>query len=206
LNLLGPLPRQDPMRRPGIDPLLSRRRKQGLRVLFVVWRFVDQDTSITSKHVYYCVQAAAASTARLADEGFIASCLSFIPDGSEFLVLEATRRAYGERPWVHWEAGESHAELREALADSRGTLVVVGPYPPWLEDTDDVFSAIVPDVNGIVRIGIFIDSPKQRSAAGQLIARSPAVPTEAAICSRRLIAAFVASRRSRVGFTSAFGT
>jgi hypothetical protein len=91
----------------------------------------------------------------LVDEGFIASCLSFIPDGSEFLVLEATRRAYGERSWVHWDAGESHAELREALEDSLGTPVAVGPYPPWLEDTGDVVSAIVPDVNGIVRVGVY---------------------------------------------------
>jgi hypothetical protein len=89
------------------------------------------------------------------DDGFIASCLSFIPDGSEFLMLEMTRRVYGEKSWFHWEAGESHAELREALEDSRGTPVAVGPYPPWLEDADDVVSAIVPDVNGIVRIGIY---------------------------------------------------
>jgi hypothetical protein len=92
----------------------------------------------------------------LVDECFIASCLSVIPDGSELLVLEMTRRAYGDKSWVHWEAGESHAELREALEHSRGTPVAVGPYPPfWLEDSDDVVSAIVPDANGIVRIGIY---------------------------------------------------
>jgi hypothetical protein len=33
----------------------------------------------------------------LVDECFIADCLSRIPDGSEFLVVETTRRAYGER-------------------------------------------------------------------------------------------------------------
>jgi len=32
-----------------------------------------------------------------ADDCFIARCLSHIPDGSEFLVVETTRRAYGER-------------------------------------------------------------------------------------------------------------
>ena len=89
------------------------------------------------------------------DECFIASCLSRIPDGSEFLVLETTRRAYGEMSWLHNEAGESHAELREALEESRGTPVAVGPYPSRLEDSDDVASAIVPDENGIVRIGVY---------------------------------------------------
>jgi hypothetical protein len=89
------------------------------------------------------------------DECFIASCLSRIPDGSEFLVLETTRRAYGEMSWFHNEAGESHAELREALEESRGTPVAVGPYPPRLEDSDDVASAIVPDESGIVRIGVY---------------------------------------------------
>jgi hypothetical protein len=92
----------------------------------------------------------------LVDECFIASCLSAIPDGSEFLALEMTRRAYGEHSLFHWEAGESHAELRETLEHSRGTPVAVGPYPPfWLEDSDDLVSAIVPDVNGIARIGIY---------------------------------------------------
>jgi hypothetical protein len=91
----------------------------------------------------------------LVDECFIASCLSRIPDGSEFLVLETTCRVYGEMSWFHHEAGESHAELREALEESRGTPVAVGSYPPWLEASDDVVSAIVPDENGIVRTGVY---------------------------------------------------
>jgi hypothetical protein len=91
----------------------------------------------------------------LVDECFISSCLSRIPDGSEFLVLETTRRAYGEMSWFHNESGESHGELREALEESRGTPVAVGPYPPQLEDSDDVVSAIVPDENGIVRPGVY---------------------------------------------------
>jgi hypothetical protein len=78
-----------------------------------------------------------------------------IPDGSEFLVLEATRRAHGKESWFHWKAGESHAELREALEDSRDVPVAVGLYPPSLSDTDDVISAIVPDEHGIVRVGAY---------------------------------------------------
>jgi len=89
------------------------------------------------------------------DDDFIASCLSRVPDGSEFLALETAHRAYGEKSWLHWVAGETHAELREALEDSRGIPVAVGLYPPWLGDTDDVVSAIVPDENGIVRISVY---------------------------------------------------
>jgi hypothetical protein len=89
------------------------------------------------------------------DDRFIASCLGCIPDRAEFIVLETARRAYGRKSWFHSAGGETHRELREALEDSRGVLVAVGPYPPWLEDTDDVVSAIVPDENGIARVGIF---------------------------------------------------
>lgn len=88
-------------------------------------------------------------------DGFIASCMRAIPDGSEFLVLETTRRAYGKESWFHWKAGESHAELCEALKDSHDVPVAVGLYPPWLSDTDDVISAIVPDEHGIVRVGTY---------------------------------------------------
>jgi hypothetical protein len=76
------------------------------------------------------------------------------PTTSTLSFAGLTRRAFGEKSWFHWEAGESHAELREALEGTRGTPVAVGFYPPWLEDTNDVVSAIAPDVN-IVRIGIY---------------------------------------------------
>jgi hypothetical protein len=57
--------------------------------------------------------------------------------------------------WFHYDAGESHTELREALDDSLGTPVAVGPNPPWLAETGDVVSAVVPDENGVVRIGVY---------------------------------------------------
>jgi hypothetical protein len=89
------------------------------------------------------------------DNGFIANCLSSFSDGEEFLVLETKRRTYGERAWSHWVAGETCAELRQALEDSRGAAVAVGPYPPWLEDSGNVVAAIVPDKSGIVRVGVY---------------------------------------------------
>jgi hypothetical protein len=89
------------------------------------------------------------------DEKFIAACLNHIPDGSEFLVVETERRAHGKHSWFHWLAGETHAELRDALAESVGVPVAVGPYPPFPEDSDDVISAIMPDQDGLVRIGTY---------------------------------------------------
>ena len=90
----------------------------------------------------------------VADE-FIAKCLSEIPDGSEYLVVETTQRVYGQMSWFHHGAGESHAELREELEDSRGIAVAAGLYPPWLHDTEDVISAVVPDEDGVARTGIY---------------------------------------------------
>ncbi len=91
----------------------------------------------------------------IVDDEFIGRCLSSIPDGSEYLVVEATRRVYGPQSWFHYGAGVSHAELREELVESRGLPVAVGLYPPWLEDTDDVISAVVPDEHGAVKSGIY---------------------------------------------------
>jgi hypothetical protein len=89
------------------------------------------------------------------DDSFVATCLSAIPDGAEYLIVETVRRVYGKKSWFHHDAGVSHKQLCEDLGESRGIAVATGLYPPWLEDTDDVISAIVPDEHGIVRIGIY---------------------------------------------------
>ena len=89
------------------------------------------------------------------DDSFIAKCLSGIPDGSEYLVVETVRRVAGKHSWFHHGAGESHIELRDDLEQSRGVPVAAGLYPPWLEDTDDVISAAVPDEHGVVGPGIY---------------------------------------------------
>lgn len=89
------------------------------------------------------------------DDNFIASCLNNIPDGSEYLVVESVRRVYGRMSWFHHASGESHAELRGDLEDSRSASVAVGLYPPWLQDTNDVMSAVVPDERGVVTGGVY---------------------------------------------------
>ena len=91
----------------------------------------------------------------IVDDGFITTCLSSIQDGSEFLVAETTRCTAGRASWFHHGAGESHAELREDLENLRGRTVAVGLYPPWLEDTGDVISAVVPDELGVVTTGFY---------------------------------------------------
>lgn len=52
-------------------------------------------------------------------------------------------------------AGETHQELCEHLADEAGEAVAVGLYPDWSDDSDDVISAIVPNADGTVTVGIY---------------------------------------------------
>jgi len=89
------------------------------------------------------------------DESFIARCLSSIPDGSEYLLVEMVRRVYGRMSWFHHNEGTSHGELRGELEESRGVQVAVGLAPPSWKDSDDVISAYVPDEDGIARPGAY---------------------------------------------------
>jgi hypothetical protein len=91
----------------------------------------------------------------IVDDQFIETCLASIPDGLEYLLVETVKRTYGRQSWFHDSAGESHAELRGDLDDARGMPVAVGPYPDWLEDTDDVISAVVQNADGIVQAGVY---------------------------------------------------
>ncbi len=91
----------------------------------------------------------------MVDDAFIGNCLSSIPDGSEFIVVETVPRTAGRASWFHQSAGESHAELREALEELRGSPIVVGLYPPWLQEGSDVISATVPDEHGVVTLGVY---------------------------------------------------
>jgi hypothetical protein len=90
-----------------------------------------------------------------ADDDFIRRAAALVPDGVEFLVVGLERVQYGNLSWYPNSAGETHAELRESLADVRGELVAVGTYPPWLEDGVNVASAVIPNHDGSVTTGVY---------------------------------------------------
>lgn len=89
------------------------------------------------------------------DDDFIGKCLSLIPAGSEFLVLETDPRMATQQWLYHHEAGESLDEFLKVLDGLRGRLVAVGEYPQWLNDSPDVISAYVPHQDGTVKAGVY---------------------------------------------------
>jgi hypothetical protein len=89
------------------------------------------------------------------DDYFIKKCLSSVPDGSEYAVVDTVPITIGRFSSLNFSAGESHDELSADLENRRGKLVAVGKYPPWQEETPDVISAYVPAQDGNVRPGIY---------------------------------------------------
>ena len=91
------------------------------------------------------------------DEEFIRQALALVPEGSEFLLVALKRTTVGDGSWFHNAAGESHAELLEALRDDNcnGKEIAVGTYPLWLEDNEAVISAVVPAKDGSVTTGAY---------------------------------------------------
>ncbi len=89
------------------------------------------------------------------DDEFIGRCLSRIPAGSEFLVLELDPRMATQQCLLRHEAGESPDELKQVLEGLRGRLVAVGEYPPWLKESPDVISAYVPNQDSTVKAGVY---------------------------------------------------
>jgi len=89
------------------------------------------------------------------DDDFIRRAEALVPEGTEFLIVGLEPVQYGNLTWYRYTAGETHAELRESLAEMRGELVAVGPYPPWLENVDDVISALIPNDDGSVSPGVY---------------------------------------------------
>jgi hypothetical protein len=89
------------------------------------------------------------------DDDFIKTALLQIPNSVEFLVVNLTPEVYGKHSWLGHRSGTTHEELRSVLKDDYGQDVAVGPYPPWLEDNENVISAIVPDKTGQVIGGVY---------------------------------------------------
>jgi len=89
------------------------------------------------------------------DDQFIEGCLSRIPDGSEFLVVETERTNAGAASWFHYEAGVSHQELKDTLEGSRGRAVAAGIYPRPISDETWAITAYVPDRSGNIQMGVY---------------------------------------------------
>jgi hypothetical protein len=89
------------------------------------------------------------------DESFMKAALTVIPENSEYLIVQSApqaSRGYGYSVFI---SGEGLTELSADLARFAGEEVAVGVYPLWEFDSDHVISAIVPDPDGSVVIGIY---------------------------------------------------
>lgn len=89
------------------------------------------------------------------DADFITQAMSDIPNETDYLLTALELTTIGKASWYHAAAGETHENLREDLNDQYGCLVAVGRYPRWLEDSATVISAVVPDADGSVHVGVY---------------------------------------------------
>ncbi len=89
------------------------------------------------------------------DNEFVKAALAQIPEDTEYLISGLEPAAYGKASWFRFTGGVGLAQLQEDLADHIGEKVAVGIYPPWLYDTDDVISAVVPEQDGSVVVGVY---------------------------------------------------
>ena len=88
-------------------------------------------------------------------DDFINVALASIPEGTEFLIVETALTTYGAHSWYRNAAGTTHSELREELESCMERPVILGPYPPWLEDGPDVISGYVPVATGLIKPGAY---------------------------------------------------
>jgi hypothetical protein len=93
------------------------------------------------------------------DDALIGEALGLMPDGSEYLLLNLERKRYDSKgvgfEWSDFDADTSHEELSQELNTRRGECVAIGPYPPWLDDNEDVLVAIKPDNHGMLTLGVY---------------------------------------------------
>jgi hypothetical protein len=91
----------------------------------------------------------------LVDAAFVADATRQIGEDAEYLIAGLDETSAGSVKWFDFQAGEGRAALQEDLKDLLGKRVAVGPYPPWLEDGEHVISAVVPERDGSVVIGVY---------------------------------------------------
>lgn len=91
------------------------------------------------------------------DERFVERALRSVADGTEWTLARLTRTIAGSQSWFHCCSGTALAELESELRDAEvwGEQVALGPEPDWSEESDTVFSAVIPDPDGTARIGVY---------------------------------------------------
>jgi hypothetical protein len=93
----------------------------------------------------------------LVDDEFIERARSTIRDGHEWLIVCLEKITMGAASWFHDYDGNSHEELAAELRDEfcYGKLVAVGLAPEWLHDSSTVITAITPNADGTVTVGVY---------------------------------------------------
>lgn len=89
------------------------------------------------------------------DEQFISTAVATIPDGVEWLVVKLAKTNYGCASWFDHQTGSTSAELESELRDCFSDSVAVGFCPNWFEETESVTTAVVPDSDGMIRLGAY---------------------------------------------------
>ena len=92
------------------------------------------------------------------DVDFVSRALQTLPDfpyKDEYLIAGLELVHAGAASWYHFAAGTSLEEFKEDLSYCEGQMVAVGIYPDWLEDNDNVISAVIPEADGTVITGIY---------------------------------------------------
>lgn len=90
------------------------------------------------------------------DEQFIDLALREIPEHENGnLVTGLDLATYGAASWHHFLWGNDLEDLRENLEFCRDQRVAVGIFPWWIDNPSQIVSAIVPEADGSLIVGIY---------------------------------------------------
>ena len=91
----------------------------------------------------------------IVDQVFIARALEQIPDKTDWLLTGLERVVYGKSSWYRNDSGRPLAELEAELPDYMGERIALGVCPPWAEHGGKEVSAIIPNEDGTVTVGVY---------------------------------------------------
>ncbi len=85
------------------------------------------------------------------DEALIQAAVKLLPTDAPYLIVYCQPAVY----FSSYDCDISHAEMEEDLRDALGQQVACGPEPAWGESGSNMLSAVVPDADGSMQIGIY---------------------------------------------------